>query len=175
MVWRSAHDKMRASGRRTDSNMKIFDLACDNEHRFEGWFASSEEFDSQLSNHLVACPLCGSSQVTKLPAAVYVKSGRTRPPAARAETPAQERLSVAYQQQVALKTEMMAKLIEQVVKNTEDVGSAFPEEARKIHYKESPPRHIRGTASSDQVAELKDEGIEVMVLPIAVPADSKPH
>ena len=151
--------------------MKIFDLACDNEHRFEGWFASGEEFDSQLVRKLIACPLCGSSEVIRLPAASYVNTGKGKP----VERADQQQLPVAYQQSVALKTEVMAKLVEYVVKNTEDVGNSFPEEARKIHYNETPPRHIRGIASSQQVAEMKEEGIEVMVLPTAVPADGKPH
>ena len=154
-----------------DFEMKIFDLGCDNDHRFEGWFSSSEDFDSQLERKLIACPLCGSGEVTRLPTAAYVNTGKGKPPE-RAEA---SRLPVANQQHVALKNEVVAKLVEYVLKNTEDVGSSFPEEARKIYYKESPPRQIRGTASSEQVAELKEEGIEVMVLPVASPADGKPH
>ncbi|MBJ7474117.1 MAG: DUF1178 family protein, partial [Polynucleobacter sp.] len=45
------------------------------------------------------------------------------------------------------------------------VGESFAEEARKIHYKESPQRSIRGVATSDQAADLIEEGIEVFSLP----------
>jgi hypothetical protein len=65
---------------------------------------------------------------------------------------------------------MLAKVVEYVVKNTEDVGKAFPEEARKIHYGESPERKIRGVATAQEVTELRDEGIEVVPLPVDVPA-----
>jgi hypothetical protein len=65
---------------------------------------------------------------------------------------------------------VMAKLVEYVVKNTEDVGREFPEEARKIHYGESPERKIRGTATKKEVTELRDEGIEVVPLPVTIPA-----
>jgi hypothetical protein len=65
---------------------------------------------------------------------------------------------------------LLAKLVDYVVKNTEDVGKDFAEEARKIHYGESPERKIRGTASNQQVTELRDEGIEVVALPVTIPA-----
>jgi hypothetical protein len=53
-----------------------------------------------------------------------------------------------------------------VLKHTEDVGERFPEEARRIHYGESEARGIRGQASAEQRAELAEEGIEVMPLPV---------
>jgi len=71
--------------------------------------------------------------------------------------------------------EEITKLIEHVIANTEDVGTAFPEEARKIHYKEAPERKIRGSASSDEVHELRDEGIEVVALPVPRHLVDKTH
>jgi hypothetical protein len=59
--------------------------------------------------------------------------------------------------------------------NTEDVGPAFPEEARKIHYRESAERRIRGTASRDEVDALRDEGIDVIALPIPAHRLGKTH
>jgi hypothetical protein len=55
-------------------------------------------------------------------------------------------------------------MIREVVRNTENVGDAFAEEARKMHYREAPERAIRGVASADQVAELADEGIDVVAM-----------
>ena len=43
--------------------MKVFDLTCNLDHSFEGWFASHEEFDRQLAAGLVDCPVCGSRAV----------------------------------------------------------------------------------------------------------------
>ena len=55
------------------------------------------------------------------------------------------------------------------------MGAAFPEEARKIHYQETPERRIRGTASQEEVEELVDEGIEVVPLPIPSYRTGKSH
>ena len=62
---------------------------------------------------------------------------------------------------------LRAKLVEYVIKHTEDVGERFPDEARQIHYGEAPERAIRGQASRQEVDELREEGIEVLALPIA--------
>jgi hypothetical protein len=62
--------------------------------------------------------------------------------------------------------ELLGKLIARIVETTEDVGAAFPEEARKIHYREIPERHIRGTATPKDVEALTEEGIEVAALPV---------
>ncbi|RPI43589.1 MAG: DUF1178 family protein, partial [Betaproteobacteria bacterium] len=138
--------------------MKIFDLLCANDHRFEGWFASSADFERQRESGIIACPLCGDSQVVKVPAASYVNTGATD----RTATTQTAEPSAEQSQYANFRSSMLAKLVEYVVKNTEDVGTNFPEEARKIHYGESPERKIRGTASVREVTELRDEGIEVV-------------
>jgi len=53
-----------------------------------------------------------------------------------------------------------------LVGRSEDVGNSFAEEARKIHYKESPERSIRGQTTLDEAEALRDEGIEVMAMPM---------
>jgi hypothetical protein len=74
-----------------------------------------------------------------------------------------------------LGAEVLDKLIDHIIENTEDVGAAFPEEARKIHYGEADERHIRGTASTQEIDALKDEGIEVAALPIPPHRIGKSH
>lgn len=150
--------------------MIVFDLSCENKHRFEGWFASNEDFERQLSDKLLTCPLCGNGKVVRLPHASYVNTGSAeRPDGTRKNT-------VRVPQQYAnLDSEVLAKLIDRVIETTEDVGAAFPEEARKIHYREAPERHIRGTASTKEVEALKDEGIEVVALPIPAHRIGKAH
>lgn len=146
--------------------MKVFDLLCANDHRFEGWFASGEDFERQRESGLIACPMCGDTQVIKVPAASYVNRGAVeRAPKPEASEPTPEQVQYAN-----FRATVMAKLVEYVVKNTEDVGQDFPEEARKIHYGESPERKIRGTATTKEVTELRDEGIEVVPLPVTIPA-----
>jgi hypothetical protein len=58
------------------------------------------------------------------------------------------------------------QMARQIVNQTEDVGSRFAEEARKIHYGESEERGIRGQASREETEALLEEGIAVMPLPL---------
>jgi hypothetical protein len=61
---------------------------------------------------------------------------------------------------------MFMRMARALVRDTEDVGERFAEEARKIHYREAPARGIRGVASADEARELTEEGIEVFSFPI---------
>lgn len=140
--------------------MIVFDLTCTQHHRFEGWFASPEEYARQEATGLLACPVCGTARVRKLPSSKVRTAAVTEP---QAGTAARDtgKPDGSSRQQVAL-----ASFIEQIVANTEDVGRAFPEEARKIHYEEAPRRPIRGVATREEARELADEGIPVVSLPI---------
>jgi len=135
--------------------MIVFDLICTDQHRFEGWFASGEDFASQKSRGLLACPVCGGAHVEKLPAAKIRKQSE---PAAYAPTSAVQ----------AGKTEQInvSRIIDYILMHNEDVGKGFAEEARKIHYQETPQRSIRGVATRTEAEELHDEGIPVFSLPI---------
>lgn len=77
--------------------------------------------------------------------------------------------------EVALARSAWLKLAQEIVRQTEDVGERFPEEARKIHYGESAERAIRGKASEEQRAELADEGIEVLSIPLPVDLTGPVH
>jgi hypothetical protein len=138
--------------------MKVFNLTCELEHSFEGWFASHDEFDRQLAGGLVECPVCGSQAVQKLPSAPRLNISGAQEPAAKEP--------VALPNAAAMRS-ILAQMARHIVANTEDVGDRFPEEARRIHYEEAPQRSIRGVASKDEAAALEDEGIEVMPLPLA--------
>ena len=145
--------------------MIVFDLGCENNHRFEGWFSSSQDFEQQLERKLIACPMCSNGNVVRLPNAPHIRSGATSRPAAGG----------GGQQYANVGKDILVKLIERIVEHTEDVGPAFPEEARKIHYRESPERRIRGTASREEVEELVEEGIEVVALPLPAYRTGKSH
>ncbi|MDH6185396.1 hypothetical protein H4V98_002780 [Polaromonas sp. CG_23.6] len=56
--------------------------------------------------------------------------------------------------------------LRQVVAGTEDMGTRFAEEARRMHYGEVEARSIRGQASAREAVELLEEGIEVLPLPM---------
>jgi hypothetical protein len=152
---------------RKSMTVKVFDLLCANDHRFEGWFASGADYEQQRSQGYIACPMCGDSQVVKVPAASYVN---TRVSDRSVKSEPDDAAPPARTQYANFRSSILAKVVEYVVKNTEDVGREFPEEARKIHYGESPERKIRGTASAQEVGELREEGIEVVALPVTIPA-----
>jgi hypothetical protein len=145
--------------------MIVFELACAAGHRFEGWFASADEFARQAGSELLRCPVCDTADVARIPSAnVRVGKGatggksRAKKPAA-AEDPAPVTETIA-----GLPPEILDKLRE-MIRSTENVGRRFPEEARKIHYEEVPARAIRGQASSEETEALEEEGIDVSPLP----------
>ena len=153
--------------------MIVYNLGCGNEHRFEGWFASPDDFERQTQSKALSCPLCGNGEITRLPHASYLSTGANERPA---QAPAQAQPGKGVPHQYAnLGAELLAHLVDKVIENTEDVGRAFPEEARKIHYKEAPERHIRGNASTKEVEALRDEGIDVVALPIPPHRLSRTH
>lgn len=133
--------------------MKVLNLRCAHDHRFEGWFSSDEDFESQASRGLVGCPACGDASISKLPSAP-----RLNVSGLKEEGAAPDRLAAI--QAAALQA------VQQVMARTEDVGERFPEEARRIHYGEAEARGIRGRASAEDAQALRDEGIEVVSLPV---------
>lgn len=162
--------------------MRVFNLSCAQAHVFEGWFASADAFADQASRQLIACPVCGSTEVTKMLSAPRINLGasepqqrpavapRSAPPEPIADlppgpSPGGRALDPAEVQKIFF---AMAR---KVMESTEDVGDRFVDEARKIHYEEAPNRAIRGSATREEAAELQDEGIEVFALP--VPASLK--
>ena len=153
--------------------MIVYNLGCSNEHRFEGWFASADDYARQTKSKLLVCPMCGDERVSRLPTAPYVSSGSAERAPSAPPAPAPKKGSPQYY--ANLGAELLTNVIEKVLENTEDVGRAFPEEARKIHYKEAPERHIRGTASTKEVEALRDEGIEVVALPVPAHRLNKTH
>ena len=147
--------------------MKVLDLRCAHDHRFEGWFASAEEFEQQLARGLVECPVCGDTAIARLPNATRLNVSTTRrdPVPAPVVGPADaQRQTLERQQQQAQAIFLGA--VRRMLATTEDVGDRFPEEARRIHYGESPERGIRGRATPQDAQALRDEGIEVLSLQI---------
>ncbi len=148
--------------------MIVYELGCAGGHRFEGWFASSAEFERQRDGKLLVCPMCSNGAIERVPHASYVNCGAVQKPAARPSA----RAGTHY---ANVDAEALAKLVDAIIENTEDVGAAFPEEARRIHYHEAPERHIRGTASPREVDALREEGIDVVALPVPPHREGKTH
>ena len=137
-----------------------YDLQCDKGHEFDGWFASSFAFDEQQKRGLVECTVCGSVKIEKqlMAPGIPTKSNRKSEPVALHSGPADPRMAEMMQ--------VMRDYRKQVDATSEDVGSSFAEEARKIHYKEVAERGIRGQATRDEAIELIEEGIDVHPLPV---------
>ena len=173
--------------------MLVVDLHCEKGHLFEGWFASGDDLQSQRERGLLACPVCGSHEVVRRPSASRLnvsalkaaKLEGTMPQAAagRAERPAEAAVPAAAEAgteaarpnaaaALAALQELYIHTVRQVLDRTEDVGERFVEEVRSMHQGEIPERPIRGEASAEERAELKEEGIDVVSLP--VPGFMKP-
>lgn len=142
-----------------DVSMKVFNLGCSHDHRFEGWFGSSEDFASQHERGLIECPMCGDRTIRKLPAAPRLNLSHAQaddsPKASPQPAPAPAQLQALW-----------LKVARHIRENTEDVGQRFAEEARRIHHDEAPNRGIRGVATPEESAELAAEGIEVFSFPM---------
>lgn len=151
--------------------MIVLNLACEHGHTFEGWFGSSDDFAGQQARGLVSCPICGHSEVQRMPSAPRLNVShlkgekapstetKTRPAPVPATKPVPQTLPQDLQRQVL-------QAVQQLVANTEDVGEQFAEQARKMHYGEIEHRGIRGQTSLDEAQALIEEGIEVMPVPL---------
>jgi len=175
--------------------MKVYNLACTLDHRFEGWFASEADALKQQTNGMLVCPVCDSHEIRRLLSAPRIGKHLGRDldaPKAAAEIETHGAITALMPNQVTAQSnnssensmvlsdqqhgELQEKIqatvmhvMRDIISKTEDVGNQFAQEARKIHYKEAPERSIRGQATADETAELREEGIEVLPLPV-IPA-----
>ena len=142
--------------------MKVLNLQCAAPHGFEGWFGSEDDFVEQSERSAISCPICGSTSITRLPSAPRLSVSRH---AATPDETSPQRQGAAPSQQLTMQSQWL-RAVQHVMSSTEDVGERFAEEARRIHYGEVQERGIRGRASSGEAEALRDEGIQVMALPI---------
>jgi hypothetical protein len=151
-----------------------YTLRCEREHTFESWFQNSAAYDSQAKRKLVSCPVCDSVKVEKAIMAPRIvgKKGRERAePVPALAAPSAEAPVAAGSTPLlmAQERELRAKIKEvrdHIVKNADNVGEKFPNEARKMHYGEIEHRPIYGEASPEEAKSLIDEGVEVSPLPV---------
>lgn len=135
--------------------MISFNLICENDHEFEGWFQNSASFDEQRKKKRVECPVCGSRKVEKALSAPNIATSRQK-----AKADSEKVASIASAQK-----QMVAMMRNHVKENCDYVGSEFAEEARKIHYGESEERGIYGESSAEEAKELVEEGIDIAAIP----------
>ncbi len=154
--------------------MKVLDLRCANGHGFEGWFASEDDFLQQNGSGRLLCPLCSDSVITRLLSAPRLNLSGVRepsPPAAEAPgrqltVPAPAPTPAAAAPQAGDLQALWLHAVRELMARTEDVGPAFAEEARRIHYGETAERAIRGQATPEERAALREEGIDTVAIPV---------
>jgi hypothetical protein len=135
--------------------MIVFNLICPEDHAFEGWFASTEAFERQHENGLLSCPMCGNANIRKA-----LNAPRLNLAQATQATPAET--DQAY---LGNHSDLLVQFRQFILSNTENVGPAFAETARRMHYGEEAHRNIRGKVSPEDAAELAEEGIHAVGLP----------
>ena len=131
--------------------MIIFDLRCEQGHKFDGWFKDREAFIEQQSQKLVVCPICNSNKVDIIPSSVAIMSKDTR--------------SAVKDKEITLAKALQA-LHRYVDKNFEDVGDRFAEVAMKIHFGEEEKRNIKGKTTPQEEETLKEEGVQFIKIPV---------
>lgn len=168
---------MRHHPHLVDMSLKVFDLLCEHGHVFEGWFASADAYETQKAQGLLSCPVCNSSQVSRKVSAARLNVGHLKrerlqepaPVAPAAQGGATGAVMPAPASPEGLElARVQAEIIRhvrKVLRETENVGSTFAEESRRIHYGEAAERPIRGTATPEERQELAEEGIAVLPIP----------
>ncbi len=156
--------------------MKVYNLACPLDHRFEGWFSSEEDCLAQQDKGMLACPVCDSTQIARMPSAPHIakssSTALTMPIATANEdigSASGDVVALTGNDHSQLESQVQAAFLKgmrELMGRSEDVGTSFAEEARKIHYKEAPERSIRGQTTLDEAESLREEGIEVLAVPL---------
>jgi hypothetical protein len=150
-----------------------YTLHCDRKHEFEIWFQDSTDYDKQAKRGLVTCPYCDSKKVEKAimaPRLSGIRKGKnapseSAPPEAAPAAPETSPVAMMSPQESEFRAKLK-ELREHVVKNADNVGKKFTEEARKMHYGEIDHRSIYGEATAEDAKALAEEGIEFHPLPI---------
>jgi hypothetical protein len=134
--------------------MIVFDLRCVKDHRFEGWFASNEDFARQVAAGQVSCPYCDDIRIEKAPSPVAIRKGPSSP----------------SNREAALQA--WAQVCRYVQDNFEDVGHNFAKEALKIHCGLGEERQIRGVTTEAEEEILKQEGVAFAKIPMPPQPDT---
>jgi hypothetical protein len=131
--------------------MIAYDLQCVNGHSFEGWFEDRKAYEAQKKKALIACPVCSSTSIARVPSTFAIKSSN----------PLKEISD--YQADVE---NIGRKIVDFVEKNFDDVGADFAKEALKMHYGVTKARNIRGVSTKEEEKTLKAEGVQFFKVPI---------
>ena len=132
-----------------------YKLICkDCNSKFDSWFASSNEYDKLKKRKFLICHSCNSLKVEKTLMAPQLINSKTE---------FETKLNTTKQQKIKKTIKNYQKFIKD---NFQYVGDNFAYEARSIHYNnKKKSKGIYGSASTKDLKELKDEGIEAQMIP----------
>ena len=140
--------------------MIVFDLACICGFTFEGWFQDRQDFENQQTASFLVCPECGSREIRKILSPIRSSSNN------QTANPSQKDTNISeYMEDTIKALEALQKFVEE---NFENVGVDFARESLKIHYGVSEPRNIRGITTESEEKKLKEEGINLIKIPMPV-------
>lgn len=156
--------------------LKVFDLACEHDHLFEGWFSSQDSYESQLEHGQVRCPVCQSDQITRRVSAPRLNLSQSKNTATEVVSREDEpndgggvrgvaAVASPTASQLARLQAQVLRQMRRIVSQTDNVGEQFANEARRMHAGEIEERPIRGVASPQECRELAEEGISIMPIP----------
>ncbi|WBY15808.1 DUF1178 family protein [Erythrobacteraceae bacterium WH01K] len=156
--------------------MIVYDLACDNAHRFEIWFRSSGDFADQRERGLVSCPECGSQAVAKAPMAPAVPAkSNTLTTAGKTESGGDTGLEGGkLPEKVRAAMAALAKEQRKTIKDSTWVGEDFAALSREMHYGERDEKLIHGRATKEEALDLIEEGIGIapLLVPVVPPEEA---
>ena len=133
-----------------------YDLKCEVSHTFEGWFASSADYEEQFKDGLLSCPICGNLNIERKIVAPSIKKSSIKTHLNKNKL--NNKLDIEF------KTKLRT-LYKEIEKNTIDVGDNFAEEARMIYNGEKKSKAIRGNATKKEEKKLREEGVPYIKVP----------
>ncbi len=145
-------------------DMVIYDFQCATGHRFEGWFPTVKAYTQQKRQRLIACSVCGCSELSRIPAGGHVASAELAP-----STSALTQKNKIYSESahdLPFDPVLLFKAIGRQIHQTHrDVGHDFSDMAVRMNKGEIPHEPIRGKADEDQRELLDHEGVEYVLVP----------
>tara|TARA_B100000780_G_scaffold277093_1_gene247038 strand:- start:86 stop:514 length:429 start_codon:yes stop_codon:yes gene_type:complete len=135
--------------------MIIYSLICkDCELLFNSWFSSSRDYEKLKKKNFLNCHVCNSTNIEKNLMSPNLLRSKNNNKINNQDSKSQEIKKIILKYQNYIK------------KNFDYVGENFTYEARSIYYKDKKAsKGIYGTATKEELNELKEEGIVSELIP----------
>jgi hypothetical protein len=147
--------------------MIIYDLKCNKDHKFEGWFPSIESFDMQSEAGLLNCSICGTDKVKRVISGAH-SIGLSKSAPKKKRSVQKGKISKEGSKEFLANTDpvVLVKMVQEYVqKNFKDVGEKFPAEVRKMHEGQKEVENICGTASVEERESLIEDEVPFVAVP----------